>query len=103
MDEMTEEKFREQNPQLTPEVMAKFRFNWKRIFKIEARQKKLIQNILKIEEERKNAMLMNDFDKQDEMSTEIWELAQTGSALQNDKKILYEQIGANRFYPFELN
>ncbi len=44
-----------------------------------------------------------DFDKQDEMSTEIWELAQTGSALQNDKKILYEQIGANRFYPFELN
>ncbi len=49
------------------------------------------------------AILEKDFDKQDELSMEIWETAQTGSALQNDKKILYEQIGANRFYPFELN
>lgn len=100
---MTEEKFREQNPQLTPEVMEKFRFNWKRIFKIEARKKKVAQDIFELGEKLKMAILEKDFDKQDELSMEIWETAQTGSALQNDKKILYEQIGANRFYPFELN
>lgn len=100
---MTEEKFREQNPQLTPEVMEKFRFNWKRIFKIEARQKKVAQDIFELGEKLKMAILEKDFDKQDELTVEIWETAQTRPKLNAEKKFLYERIGANRFYPFELN
>ena len=103
MNNVEEFNFEKQNPQLTPEVMEKYRNNWKSIFKIIETLKACFISFNELVTEKKIAELTNNYDKCDEIAMKMWELNQMMERMLMLHKNLMMNVGANSQYHFELN
>jgi len=101
--EMTEEQFRKQNPQLTPEVIKAYRENWKRIFDITKQIDNYINQYIILKSLKETAENLKDFKKIAEIDLEIDKIRDKCCVLSNKENRLLIAVGCNSQYNFKLN